>query len=126
MISSIIDNDNIVEPIGGNDTTVHLTVKAVEKTVELLSKESRDDLQLRLSVQPGGCSGLKYQLFFDDRYLDGDFTDAYDKFDFVVDKMSKVFLENAVIDFSETIEKIGFVIDNPNAEGSCSCGDSFS
>lgn len=126
MNSSIIDSDSIVEPIGGNDTTVHLTVKAVEKTVELLAKEARDELQLRLSVQPGGCSGLKYQLFFDDRYLDGDFTDAYDKFDFVVDKMSKVFLENAVIDFSETIEKMGFVIDNPNAEGSCSCGDSFS
>ena len=81
---------------------VELTDVAARKVQSLLEQEGRDDLRLRVAVQPGGCSGLIYQLYFDERVLDG-----------------------ASIDFEDTIQKQGFTIDNPNAAGSCACGDSF-
>ena len=55
-------------------TGVLLTDVAAEKVAALLAQEGRDDLSLRIAVQPGGCSGLRYQLYFDDRALDGDTT----------------------------------------------------
>jgi iron-sulfur cluster assembly accessory protein len=76
-------------------------------------------------VQPGGCSGLRYQLFFDERTLDGDELHDFGGVKVVVDRMSVPYLSGAVIDFVDTIEKQGFTIDNPNATGSCACGDSF-
>ena len=90
----------------------------------LLEQEGRDDLQLRISVQPGGCSGLRYQLFFDERTLDGDVVTDFDGVSVVVDRMSVPYLNGAEIDFVDSIEKQGFTIDNPNATGSCACGDS--
>jgi iron-sulfur cluster assembly accessory protein len=107
-------------------TGVVLTDTAAGKVKSLLESEGRTDLALRVAVQPGGCSGLRYQLFFDDRSLDGDATTAYDGFSVVVDRMSVPYLLGASIDFVDTIEKQGFTIDNPNATGSCACGDSFS
>ncbi|MCH1868193.1 iron-sulfur cluster insertion protein ErpA [Nocardioides sp. CFH 31398] len=104
---------------------VNLTDVAAQKVKALLQQEGRDDLALRISVQPGGCSGLRYQLFFDERTLDGDVTHDYDGVSVVVDRMSVPYLGGAVIDFVDTIEKQGFTIDNPNATGSCACGDSF-
>ena len=82
-------------------------------------------VRVRVAVQPGGCSGLRYQLFFDERYLDGDQTYEFGGVEVIVDRMSGPYLEGATIDFSDTIEKQGFTIDNPNAGGSCACGDSF-
>ena len=106
-------------------TGVVLTDTASAKVKHLLDQEGRDDLALRVAVQPGGCSGLRYQLFFDERTLDGDnFTD-FGGVKVVVDRMSSPYLSGAVIDFVDTIEKQGFTIDNPNAGGSCACGDSF-
>jgi iron-sulfur cluster assembly accessory protein len=91
--------------------SVVLSDVAAGKVKALLDQEGRDDLALRIAVQPGGCSGLRYQLFFDERTLEGDnFID---------------FGGGATIDFVDTIEKQGFTIDNPNATGSCACGDSF-
>lgn len=106
-------------------TGVLLTDAAVEKASSLLAKEGRDDLALRIAVQPGGCSGLRYQLMFDDRQLDGDLRDEYPGVALVVDKMSAPYLGGATIDFVDTIEAQGFTIDNPNAQNSCACGDSF-
>jgi len=107
-------------------TGVELSSTAAQKASALLSQEGRDDLSLRIAVQPGGCAGLRYQLFFDDRSLDGDHVDHFDGVDLVVDKMSAPYLVGAKIDFADTIESQGFTIDNPNATGSCACGDSFS
>jgi iron-sulfur cluster assembly accessory protein len=92
----------------------------------LLEQEGREDLALRVAVQPGGCSGLRYQLFFDERALDGDVVKDFDGVKVVTDRMSAPYLGGASIDFVDTIEKQGFTIDNPNASGSCACGDSFS
>ena len=104
---------------------VKLTDTAALKVRTLLEQEGRDDLRLRVAVQPGGCSGLIYQLYFDERLLDGDATRDFDGVEVVVDKMSVPYLDGASIDFEDTIQKQGFTIDNPNAGGSCACGDSF-
>lgn len=104
---------------------VGLTDAAAEKVRALLSQEGRDDLRLRIAVQPGGCSGLIYQLYFDERIMDGDAVVDFGGVEVAVDKMSVPYLDGATIDFEDTIQKQGFTIDNPNAEGSCACGDSF-
>lgn len=106
-------------------TGVVLSDAAASKAKALLDQEGRDDLSLRISVQPGGCSGLRYQLFFDDRSLDGDLTDEFGGVMLTVDRMSAPYVSGATIDFVDSIEKQGFTIDNPNATGSCACGDSF-
>ncbi len=102
-----------------------LTSEASTKVRSLLDQEGRDDLALRIAVQPGGCSGLRYQLFFDERSLDGDVLREYDGVKVVTDRMSAPYLSGASIDFVDTIAKQGFTIDNPNASNSCACGDSF-
>jgi iron-sulfur cluster assembly accessory protein len=104
---------------------VTLTSVAAEKVKALLAQEGREDLRLRLAVQPGGCSGLIYQLYFDDRTMDGDAVREFEGVELVVDRMSVPYLAGATVDFADTIEKQGFQIDNPNAAGSCACGDSF-
>lgn len=104
---------------------VRLTVRAAEKTRNLLDQEGRQDLRLRVQVSPGGCSGLIYGLHFDDRVLDGDAIMDFDGLEVIVDKMSAPYLGGSVVDFEDTISKQGFAIDNPNAGGSCACGDSF-
>jgi iron-sulfur cluster assembly accessory protein len=104
---------------------VDLTAVAASTDKSLLEQEGRDDLRLRIGVQPGGCSGLIYQLYFDERTLDGDLVRDFDGVEVVVDRMSAPYLSGASIDFADTIEKQGFTIDNPNAGGSCACGDSF-
>lgn len=105
---------------------VQLSVAARDKVRSLLAQEGRDDLRLRIAVQPGGCSGLIYQLFFDERELDNDAIVDFDGVQVAVDAMSVPYLSGATIDFEDTIQKQGFTIDNPNAQGSCACGDSFS
>jgi iron-sulfur cluster assembly accessory protein len=102
-----------------------LTETAATKVKTLLDSEGREDLALRVAVQPGGCSGLRYQLFFDDRSLDGDVIKDFGGVNVVTDRMSAPYLSGATIDFVDTIEKQGFTIDNPQATGSCACGDSF-
>jgi iron-sulfur cluster assembly accessory protein len=104
---------------------VVLTEGAAAKVKGLLDQEGRDDLALRIAVQPGGCSGLRYQLFFDERSLDGDVVEDFGGVSVVVDRMSAPYLGGATIDFVDTIERQGFTIDNPNASGACACGDSF-
>ena len=110
------------------DTRAHgvsLTDAAATKVKNLLEQEGRDDLRLRVAVQPGGCSGLIYQLYFDERFLEEDVTVDFDGVEVIVDNMSVPYLDGATIDFKDTISEQGFTIDNPNASGSCACGDSF-
>lgn len=105
---------------------INLTEDAVKKVDVLLAVEQRPELKLRVAVQPGGCSGLIYQLFFDDRDIEGDVVETFnDKVSVVVDKMSAPYLQGSVIDYTDTIMKQGFTLDNPNAGGTCACGDSF-
>jgi iron-sulfur cluster assembly accessory protein len=109
-------------------SVVNLSESAAAKVRELLVRESQaegDSLALRIAVEPGGCSGLRYALFFDDRMLDGDVRDQVHGVQLVTDKMSAPYLSGASIDYVDSIEKSGFTIDNPNAQGTCACGESF-
>ncbi|MBY6351735.1 HesB/IscA family protein [Rhodococcoides corynebacterioides] len=122
-----VQND-VTAGAAATETDTHavvMTEAASSKAKALLDQEGRDDLALRIAVQPGGCAGLRYQLFFDDRSLDGDLTRDFGGVTLAVDRMSAPYVEGASIDFVDTIEKQGFTIDNPNATGSCACGDSF-
>jgi iron-sulfur cluster assembly accessory protein len=101
-----------------------------QNKISLLIKETQitipdKEIFLRLAVQPGGCSGLRYKTYFDYEKHDSDSIYNYEGFNFRVDKMSTPYLDGATLDFEDTIEKQGFTIDNPNAQGSCACGDSF-
>jgi iron-sulfur cluster assembly accessory protein len=115
-----------VSETGTTTDGIVLSDGAATKVAALLEQEGRDDLALRVAVQPGGCSGLRYQLFFDERQLDGDVVKEFGTVNVVTDRMSAPYLAGATIDFVDTIEKQGFTIDNPNAGSSCACGDSFS
>jgi iron-sulfur cluster assembly accessory protein len=125
MLLVTTQGENMSETTTTQNTGIALTDVAATKVAALLAQEGRDDLNLRVAVQPGGCSGLRYQLYFDDRNMDGDVIREFGSVKVITDKMSDPYLSGATIDFVDTIEKQGFTIDNPNAQGSCACGDSF-
>ena len=104
---------------------IALSQTAAEKVKELLEQEGREDIALRVAVQPGGCSGLRYAMFLDDQVADGDVADEQFGVRLVVDKMSLPYLSDAKVDFVDSLEASGFTIDNPAAQGGCACGHSF-
>lgn len=105
--------------------TIRLTEAAAEKVKELLAEEGRPDIALRVAVQPGGCSGLRYAMYLDDQVAEGDIVDEQFGVRVVVDRMSAPYLSQATVDFVDTLEASGFTIDNPLAQGTCACGHSF-
>ncbi|CAN5883618.1 iron-sulfur cluster assembly accessory protein [soil metagenome] len=104
---------------------INLGSAAAAKISELLEREGNPDYFLRVAVQPGGCSGLRYQLFFDDQPLEGDNVLTEGSVTVRVDRMSVPYLKGATVDWLEGLDQSGFTINNPNAAGSCACGDSF-
>jgi iron-sulfur cluster assembly accessory protein len=104
---------------------VTLTETAAGKVRELLVQEGRSDIALRVAVQPGGCSGLRYAMFLDDELAESDVSAEQFGVKVVVDRMSVPYLSEAKIDFVDTLEQSGFTIDNPLAQGGCACGNSF-
>ena len=125
MTSTETPVDLTSAPADAPANDIALTEQAAVKVRALLDQEGRDDLRLRIAVQPGGCAGLQYQLFFDERSLDGDVEIDRHGVPLVLDRMSAPYLGGATIDFTDTIEQQGFTIDNPNAGGGCACGNSF-
>lgn len=121
----ILIRDRVVHIMTDTTFPVTITEAAANKAHQLLTQEGREDMRLRVQVTPGGCSGLRYALFFDEQILDGDETAEFGDIEVVVDKMSAPYLSGAKIDFEDTIQKQGFNIENPNAAGTCACGDSF-
>lgn len=104
---------------------VTLTETAAEKVRSFLDDaEEPGDVALRVAVQAGGCAGFRYALFFDDRALDGDLIEEQHGITIRIDGMSSPYMQGAVIDWKESLEASGFSIENPNASGSCACGDS--
>src|SRR2546430_15288319 len=104
---------------------VSLTETAAFKVKKLLEQEGRDDIALRVAVQPGGCSGLRYAMYLDDQVGDADVAEDQFGVKIVVDRMSVPYLSEAKIDFVDSLEQSGFTIDNPVAQSSCACGNSF-
>ncbi|HEX2235214.1 MAG TPA: iron-sulfur cluster assembly accessory protein [Actinomycetota bacterium] len=115
-----------------DSSTVMITTTAAAKVQELLERElagapeehEGKEYSLRVAVQPGGCAGLRYALYFDDRKLDGDVVSQLHGVELRVDKMSAPYLRGAEIDYVDGLQQSGFAINNPNAKGSCACGDS--
>ncbi|HVL91169.1 MAG TPA: iron-sulfur cluster insertion protein ErpA [Actinomycetota bacterium] len=106
--------------------TIKVSESAATKVRELLEREAPEQpMALRIAVQPGGCSGLRYALYFDDAVSDKDQTIEEHGVKVVVDKMSAPYLSGATIDYIDSLQQSGFTIDNPNAQSSCACGDSF-
>jgi iron-sulfur cluster assembly accessory protein len=104
---------------------IQLTENAAGKVKELLVEEGRDDIALRVAVQPGGCSGLRYAMYLDDQMSEKDASEEQFGVRLVIDKMSVPYLSQATIDFVDSLEATGFTIDNPAAQGGCACGNSF-
>ena len=101
--------------------------KAKEKVIKLKHDAKLDDtFRLRASVAGGGCSGLSYNLDFDDEVkpMDQEFEDKGIKV--VVDMKSFLYLAGTELDFSDGLNGKGFFFNNPNASRTCGCGDSFS
>ena len=105
---------------------ITLTDDAAGKVKELITAEGDDSLMLRVAVRPGGCSGFSYEMFFDGESDDADETVDYDGVKVVVDPSSAQMLTGATLDYKDGLQGAGFAIDNPNAQSSCGCGQSFS
>ena len=105
---------------------IRLTEPAVNKLKVLLETELTDlEIRLRLYVEPGGCSGLRYDFFPDETLNADDVVYPFDGVEVVVDKKSLPYLDGSTLDWEDTVMRQRFVIDNPNAQGTCACGDSF-
>ena len=101
---------------GGPDITAYMN--RLDMPVEFVGG-------LRVSVQPGGCSGFKYGLLIEDQPADDDFVVQQVGFKLFVDPFSAQYLNNVVIDYVSSMQGSGFTFKNPNATGSCGCGTSF-
>ena len=105
---------------------ITLTPTAATKVKTLLEAEGEPGLALRVAVRPGGCSGFSYEMFFDSDVAAEDETADYDGVKVVVDPSSANLLTGATLDYKDGLQQAGFAIDNPNAQRTCGCGQSFS
>jgi len=105
---------------------IALTDTATTKVKELMDAEGQPELYLRVAVRPGGCSGLSYEMFFDTEKASDDVTEAYGDVTVVVDAASAQYLAGASLDYKDGLQGAGFTINNPNAQRTCGCGQSFS
>jgi len=108
------------------NTVFTLTDAAAGKIKELIAAEGEDDLVLRVAVRPGGCSGLSYEMFFDSDVSDDDQKTTWGDVTVVVDPASAPHLGGATLDYKDTLQGAGFHINNPSADRTCGCGQSFS
>lgn len=105
---------------------ITVTDAAATKVKELLDQENDASLALRVAVRPGGCSGFSYEMFFDGESDVSDQTVKFGGVTVVVDPTSAQLLQGATLDYKDGLQQTGFSIDNPNAQRTCGCGQSFS
>jgi iron-sulfur cluster assembly protein/iron-sulfur cluster insertion protein len=105
---------------------IGLSEAANQKVGELLTMEGNPELALRIAVRPGGCSGYSYEMFFDSEIAPDDIRSSYGQVRVVVDPASAQLLTGATLEYKDGLQGAGFSIDNPNAQRSCGCGQSFS
>ena len=105
---------------------IHITEKAKSKIIQLRDNEGKNNaFNIRVSVQGGGCSGLMYDLGFDDKVSDADQVFEDQGLKIIVDKKSLLYLLGTTLDFSDGLNGKGFQFINPNATRTCGCGESF-
>jgi iron-sulfur cluster insertion protein len=110
---------------------INFTVSAAEKVASLIAEEDNPNLNLRVVINGGGCSGFQYGFTFDDNIQEDDTIIEQRCSDgkmvkLLVDSISYQYLDNAEIDYVKGIQGEQFVIRNPNAKTTCGCGSSFS
>jgi len=105
---------------------ITVTDSAAAKVKELLDQEQDDSLALRVAVRPGGCSGFSYEMFFDGEIASDDMATEFAGVRVIVDPTSAQLLTGATLDYKDGLQQTGFSIDNPNAQRTCGCGQSFS
>ncbi len=105
---------------------IDVTEAAATRIQELLGREGKQDSHgLRMKVIGGGCSGLQYQLAFDDAEHENDHVLEAHGVKVLVDEKSALYLVGVRLDFVDTLQESGFKIENPNASATCGCGESF-
>ncbi len=104
---------------------ITLTETATSKVSQLIRAEGDEALALRVSVRPGGCSGYSYEMFFDTDVASDDIKANYGDVVVIVDPSSAQLLEGATLDFKDGLQGAGFSINNPSAQRTCGCGQSF-
>jgi len=105
---------------------IEVTDVAAERIRELLEKEGKlESHALRLKVIGGGCSGLRYELAFDDSVNESDSEVEIGGVRVIVDEKSALYLVGTRLDFVDTLQESGFKMVNPNASTTCGCGESF-
>ncbi len=105
---------------------IKVTDKAKEQATKLMNEDGKDGYFIRVGVQGGGCSGLMYNLDFDNKLEEGDKVFENNGIKVVVDKKSYLYLVGTELDFSGGLNGKGFIFKNPNADRTCGCGESFS
>lgn len=105
---------------------VTMSEAAVSKIKEMLTAEENPNLKLRMFVEGGGCSGFQYGFTFDEEVNEDDFELNFDGVTLLVDSMSNQYVQDAEIDYVESLAGSQFSIKNPNAKTTCGCGSSFS
>lgn len=103
-----------------------VTESAKKQAIRLMEDDGKAGYFIRVGVQGGGCSGLMYQLEFDNEEREGDKAFEDNGVKVVVDKKSFLYLIGTTLDFSGGLNGKGFVFVNPNADRTCGCGESFS
>jgi iron-sulfur cluster assembly protein len=117
--------EQTTQTVGISPTAAHKVLDLLEREMSASPEEHEGkEYALRVAVQPGGCAGLRYALYFDDRKMDDDHTVSVEGLEIRIDKMSAPYLSGATIDYVDGLQQSGFTIDNPNAKGTCACGDS--
>ena len=105
---------------------IEVTEVAAERIHDLLDKEGKIETHgLRMKVVGGGCSGLRYELAFDDEISEEDTQIERNGVRVIVDDKSALYLVGTTLDFVDTLQESGFKMVNPNAKNSCGCGESF-
>lgn len=105
---------------------IALTDSAASKVKQLIAAEGDTSLALRVAVRPGGCSGFSYEMFFDTDIAADDLKADFSGVTVVTDPSSAQLLDGATLDYKDGLQEAGFAINNPNAERTCGCGQSFS
>ncbi len=105
---------------------IEVTEPAAERIKDLLDKDGKRETHgLRMKVVGGGCSGLRYELAFDDQVGDHDAEVEAGGVRVIVDEKSALYLVGTTLDYVDTLQESGFKMQNPNASSTCGCGESF-
>jgi len=124
-------NETTISPVHTTPADIYLSVSAADKVAELIAEENNPQLNLRVYITGGGCSGYQYGFTFDETIHDDDTiieqtcSNHQSKIKLLVDCMSVTLLKGAEIDYTSGIQE-QFIIRNPNAKTTCGCGSSFS